>query len=534
MKKLLLAAAICFSFAYTNAQNAYNLTQLSTLSIGNNGYANIWGYAQNNKEYALLGCTGSASLNDACAIIDVTNPATPTTLFRIPGPQSTWREIRTYQHYAYITTEAAGTDFGVTIVDLQYLPDSIVTKQWSGNGAFGNVHALHIDNGYMYLYGSQNPLSLGGALIVSLADPWNPTIAGAYNQRYVHDGTVSNNKMYAGEIFNGTFSIVDVSNKILPVVINTQKTPNEFTHNTWLSSDSKILYTTDEVGDAYVASYNIENTGNIIELDRYKRSNNNGAIPHNTYVLKDSTVTGNNSDYVHTSYYTEGVTIVDATKPDNLVEVAHFDTNPLVGDNFEGAWGVYPYLPSGNILVSDMQLGLFVLDPTYTRAAYVEGIVSDKATNLAIPNASVKLITNGLTKSAKLDGSYKIGFVSAGTHTLRYSAPGYKSVDIPTNFTNANTLTQNVLLEAGITSVEEKEFENISIYPNTFNDFIMIDNQNLINLDYVITDVNAKQIKSGTLTQSTSKIDLNKLTSGVYFLHLTSKQNSKQYKLIKQ
>lgn len=534
MKRLLLAAAICFIFANTNAQNNYNFTQLSTLSIGNNGYANIWGYAQNGKEYALLGCTGSATLNDACAIIDVTTPTTPTTLFTIPGPQSTWREIRTYQHYAYITTEAASNSFGVTIVDLQYLPDSIKTKQWSGNGAFGNVHALHIDNGYMYLYGSQNPLSLGGALIVSLADPWNPTIAGAYNERYVHDGTVSNNKMYAGEIFNGTFSIVDVSNKISPSIINTQKTPNEFTHNTWLSTDSKVLYTTDEVGDAYVASYNIENTGNIKELDRYKRANNNGAIPHNTYVLNDSTISGNSSDYVHTSYYTEGVTIVDATKPDNLVEVAHFDTNPLVGASFEGVWGVYPYLPSGNILVSDMQLGLFVLDPNYTRAAYVEGTVIDKATNLAIPNASVKLITNGLTKTVKLDGSYKIGYANAGSHTIRYSAPGYKSVDIPTNFTNANTLMQNVLLEPGVSSVDEKEFEKISIYPNTFDDYIMIDNLNLTALDYIITDVNARQIKSGTLVRSTNKIDLNKLTSGVYFLQLSNKQYSKQYKLIKQ
>lgn len=534
MKKLLLAAAFCFSFAITIAQNSYNLTQLSTLSIGNNEYANIWGYVQNGQEYALLGCTGSSSLNDACAIIDVTNPATPTTLFRIPGPVSTWREIRTYQHYAYITTEAAGTDFGVTIVDLQYLPDSIKTKQWSGNGAFGNVHALHIDNGYMYLYGSQNSLSLGGALIVSLADPWNPTIVGAYNQRYIHDGTVSNNKMYAGEIFNGTFTIVDVSNKSTPVIINTQNTPNEFTHNTWLSSDSKTLYTTDEVADAYVASFNIENTGNIIELDRYKRANNNQAIPHNTYVLNNQATTGNNSDYLHTSYYTEGVTIVDATKPDNLVEVAHFDTNPLTGASFSGVWGVYPYLPSGNILVSDMQLGLFVLDPTYTRASYVEGVLRDKVTNLPIPNASVKFMTNGLIKAAKLDGTYKTGFVSAGSHTIRYSAPGYKTVDIPVNLTATNTVIQDVLLEPSITSVDEEIFNNITIYPNSFDDYVMIENLNSTIFDYLITDVNAKQIKSGTLCQSTTKIDLSKLSKGMYFLHISNQQNSKQYKLIKQ
>ncbi len=534
MRRFLLAITFSLSFVAIKAQNAYNITQLGTLSIGNNEYANIWGYAQNGKEYALLGCTGSQTLNDACAIIDVTNPASPVTLFKVPGPQSTWREIRTQGHYAYITTEAAGLDFGVTIVDLQYLPDSIRTKQWSGNGAFGNVHALHIDNGYMYLYGSQDPLSLGGALIVSLTDPWNPTIVGAYNQRYVHDGTVSNNKMYAGEIFNGTFSIVDVTNKITPVVLNTQITPSSFTHNTWLSSDSKTLYTTDEVGDAFVAAYDVQNTGNITELDRYKRANSGGAIPHNTYVLNNPAITGNTSDYVHTSYYTEGVTIVDATKPDNLVEVAHFDTNPLSGGGYQGVWGVYPYLPSGNLLVSDMQLGLFVLDPTYTRAAYVEGEIKDKNTNIAIPNASVRILTNGLSKQGKLNGSYKIGFVSPGLHTIRYSAPGYKTIDVPTNFISATTLTQVALLEPGTTGIDDKEFENINVYPNTFVDYINIENKNLQNFNASILDLNGKLLKSLEIQNSKNKIELENLAAGIYILQLSNQNYSKQYKLIKQ
>ena len=33
-------------------------------------------------------------------------------------------------------------------------------------------------------------------------------------------------------------------------------------------------------------------------------------------------------------------------------------------DSYRGAWGVYPFLPSGNILVSDMQYGLYVLAPS--------------------------------------------------------------------------------------------------------------------------------------------------------------------------
>lgn len=515
------------------SQSAYNISLKGSLSIGNNRYANIWGYTQNGKEYALLGCAGSQTLNDACAIIDVTNPTTPNLLFKVPGPQSTWREIRTYQNYAYITTEAAGLDFGVTIVDLQYLPDSIRTKQWSANGLFGNVHALHIENGYMYLYGSNNPLSLGGALIVSLADPWNPTVAGAYNSRYVHDGTVLGNIMYPGEIFSGTFSIVDVTNKQQPVEINSQLTPNAFTHNTWLSSNNQVLYTTDEVGDAFVTAYDISDPTNIKELDRYKRVNSFGAIPHNTYVLNSPAITGNNSDYVWTSYYTEGVTLVDGTKPDNLIEVGHYDCTNLSGDDFAGAWGVYPYLPSGNILVSDMEQGLFVLDPNYTRACYLEGTVKDKLTGQVIATANVQNLTDGLLKTSKLDGTYKTGFALQGTHRFRFSKSGYKNKEVDVLLLPGQTINLDVELELSSTSTVNEEFKEVNIYPNNFTEFIMIDNESSNKFNATVMDMNGRLLKSFKVELGKNKIDLNNLQSGVYTISLINKENSKQYKIIK-
>ena len=45
-----------------------------------------------------------------------------------------------------------------------------------------------------------------------------------------------------------------------------------------------------------------------------------------------------------------------------IEEVAFFDTYPDAETaGTEGAWSVYPYLPSGTILVSDIANGLFVL-----------------------------------------------------------------------------------------------------------------------------------------------------------------------------
>ncbi len=502
------------------SQAQYNITLKSTLSIGTNGYSNIWGYKQGNYEYALLGCTGSSSLTDACAIINVTSPTQPVTLFKVPGPRSIWREIRTWQHYAYITTENSDNTFGVTIVDLQYLPDSIKTKQYTANGLISNVHALHIDAGYMYLYGANNSISQSGALIIDLADPWNPTVAGGYSAHYVHDGIVRNNKMYSGEIYGGNFSIVDVSNKANPVTINAQITPFAFTHNTWLSSNSNILYTTDEKSDSYVAAYDVSNPLDIREVDRYRHNNSNGSIPHNTYILNDSLATGYNTDFLLTSYYTDGVTIVDAARPDNLVEVAHYDTSPFSGDGYKGAWGVYPYLPSGNIIVSDMDLGMFTLKPTYMRACYLEGLVTDASTSLPIPNATVKFVANGQTESGKLSGEYKTGIVTQGTHDVLFSAPGYQNKVVSVNLIRAQVVTQNVQLSPIGFGIDNHQNQQVSLYPSIVKNELCIEHKQTNSLHLKLIDINGKLIFERNIINNKEKVDLSELKSGSYIVQL--------------
>ena len=44
-------------------------------------------------------------------------------------------------------------------------------------------------------------------------------------------------------------------------------------------------------------------------------------------------------------------------------EVAFFDVRPESNAiEFFGSWSVYPYFPSGNVIVSSIERGLFVLD----------------------------------------------------------------------------------------------------------------------------------------------------------------------------
>ena len=376
MKKNLLFLFLCCFAANLFAQDA-NIVQKSHINFPGQTLANICGYAVNGKEYALLGAS------KGMIIMDVTNPVTPKQINQYPGPDNLWKEIKTYKNYAYVTSEGGQ---GLQVIDLSTLPDTTKKyKFYTGDGAISGklnkIHALHIDEkkGFVYCYGATG-IAKGGAVIMDIGtDPWNPKYVGMYDTDYIHDGYAINDTLYGCHIYGGYFSIIDMADKTKFKVINTQKTPTVFTHNAWLSNNHKTIFTTDENTGSYMGSYDISDPLNIKLLDKI-RSNTSaktpGSIVHNTHIL---------NDFAINSYYKDGITIVDCHKPDNLVEVASFDTYPQgSGDGFEGAWGVYPYLPSGTIVVSNIDEGLYVLSPTYKRAAYLEGKVTDKDTKLAL------------------------------------------------------------------------------------------------------------------------------------------------------
>lgn len=445
MKRIINLCIIGLLAITANAQNV-NIVQRSRVPYP--GTSNIWGYVDTTgKEYALVGA------NDRTSIVNVTNPDTPIKRFSVPGPNSSWREIRTWGKYAYVTTEGGG---GVTIINLSSLPDTVAYKNYTGDGAIANqlnaIHALHIDNGKLYLYGGG--LHQGKAKVFSLADPWNPHYLGTVSNRYVHDGFVRNDTLYTCQVYDGLLEIIDARNPLAPVVIASQVTPKQFTHNSWMSTNRKVIYTTDEVTGSWVTAYDISDFGNIKELDRY-RHNNSGSIGHNTYVLNNLGVTGSSTDFLWTSYYTDGITLVDASRPDNLVEVGNFDSSPsFSGDGFSGAWGVYPYLPSGNVLISDIEMGLYVVTPTYKRACFLEGIVKDAITNLAIAGANITVAGKpSLDGTTSTTGSYKNGTVDSGTFVVHVSYPGYIAQDITVHLENGVVTPLDVLLSKRVNFV---------------------------------------------------------------------------------
>ncbi len=395
-----------------SAQN-FNLTLRSTLTYGVT-LSNIGGYVDSQgNEYALVGFYNGLS------IVNVTDPDNPFIAFTVTGPNSDWREVKTWSTYAYVTTE--GGNSGLQIVDLSNLPASVNSKYWTGTGAISGqletIHALHIEDAHAYLFGTN--LYNGAALIIDLADPWNPVYKGKTPGTYIHDGYVRNDVLYAGHIYDGYFAVYDVSNKANPVLLAQQNTPGNFTHNTWLNDAGTALFTTDEVNNSFLASYDITDLGDIKELDRFQITPGSGSIVHNTHVTNDFAVT---------SWYKDGVSITDVSRPGNIISVGSYDTYPQgTGGGFSGCWGVYPFLPSGTIVASDINNGLFVLSPNYVRACYLEGVVTDSVSGLPLSNATVQVLSTSLSKITNIAGEYKTGTVTPGTVSVQVSRSGYQT-----------------------------------------------------------------------------------------------------------
>lgn len=310
-------------------------------------YANIWGYvAPNGKEYALLGSQSGT------AIVDCSNPAQPIERGFIPGTTSTWRELQTYSHYAYVCTEAAA---GFQVIDLQN-PDAPVLVGTTGAANFNNCHTISVDVGAGRVY--CNGTNAGTVVFDCAANPANPVYIGAATPsgttNYLHDLHVSNGFGYASMIYNGQLRIWDTT-VFPPAVLSNVPTPNAFTHNAWPNASHTLVATTDERAGSVVKFYDITNKSAPIPLGQY--TTNPVSIPHNAYII---------GNLCHVAWYTEGYILLDISNPNNPVEIASYDTWPGTSGGFNGAWGVYPFMPSGNIYIMDISTGLYIVRPQIT------------------------------------------------------------------------------------------------------------------------------------------------------------------------
>ena len=417
-----------------------NLTLRDQFSYGEIKLNDVWGWhhAPTNKEYALVGARTGVS------IVEVTDPDNIVERAFLPGATSVWRDLKTWGDFAYVTNEE---DNGVEVIYLGDLPGGgeVTSYNWEPVLPTGDTlrtcHNLYIDEfGYAYLAGC-NPINNGGVIVVDVfSEPGNPLFVSFGKDVYSHDVYVRDNILYSSEIGEGRFTVFDVSDKQNIIELGSSPTLFETTHNAWLSDDGDYLFTTDEKANATVGSYLVSDPTDIEALDNYRpeATLGTGVIPHNTHVL---------DDYLITSYYTDGGIITDASDPENLVEVGNYDTNEDFTNGFHGTWGAYPFLPSGLILLSDIENGLFVLSPEYIRAARLEGTVTDAVSGT--PVAFTEVVIEAVQLNSALSdftGEYKTGIAAAGTYEVTYTAPGYIAQTLTVTLENGQTVIQDIQL----------------------------------------------------------------------------------------
>tara|TARA_R110002096_G_scaffold40961_6_gene111180 strand:- start:615 stop:2510 length:1896 start_codon:yes stop_codon:yes gene_type:complete len=339
-KAFLLATTLVAS---VSAQGV-NCALLGTFN--NHGpFNDIWGYAApNGDEYALL------ATRTGTVVIDVTTPSNPIERGFFPFGTSTWRDIRTYGTYAYVVTEATS---GFQIIDLSN-PNSPSVVGTFGTNITNNAHNVCVDvaAGKLYLVGT----NVGTPVWDLTANPANPTYIGSAapggNSNYFHDLCIENGYGYGSAIYAGVLRIWDM-NTFPPTTLSNSPTPNSFTHNAWPNAAGTLCVTTDEQSGGVIKLFDITNKSNPVPLGQF--TPNSAAIPHNAFIVGDK---------VHCSWYTEGYRCIDISDPNNPVEVASYDTWPGSSGGFNGCWGCYPFLPSGNILVSDQATGLYIVRPS--------------------------------------------------------------------------------------------------------------------------------------------------------------------------
>ena len=386
----------------------YDLIGMVSLETMNATSANdSWGWTDpsTGKEYALIG------LDNGTGFIDISDPLKPIYLGKLPTQtiSTIWRDLKVYNNHVYIvadfktSTPEIDKNHGVQVFDLTRLASVVNPPQTFTNDYLylehGEAHniAINEESGYAYAVGT-NTYS-GGVHAIDLTNPTKPVLAGGFaDAGYTHDAQVVTYKGpdsdYIGkEIYVGSNEdkvvILDVSDKKnIKIISEVEYSKTQYTHQGWFTNDQRFFIVGDELDEF---NKEVNNTRSIIfdfnDLDNpkvhFEFVNSTDAIDHNGYVHKNK---------FYLASYTAGLRIIDVSNivEKSMSEIGYFDTynekedsgssilsdsnrlnysqdedhdNPKKGGAaaFNGAWSVYPYFKSENIIISDINSGLFIV-----------------------------------------------------------------------------------------------------------------------------------------------------------------------------
>lgn len=347
-----------------------------------NTYNEIWGITSNGHEYAVIGSTFGTHF------IDVTDPTNIFERFRFPGKEASrgiiHRDYHDYSGYLYAVADEGASSLQILKID--ELPDTAYIVYDSDELLF-QAHNIFIDTAHARLYtfaGALRGVSpSSGVGVIDISEPTDPKFVkhfrefGAIRPGHVHDGYVRDNIAFLNCEREG-FAMMDYTDLDNPIAMAALPAnaylQSGYNHSGWANDDCSHYYFADENWGTDLKTLPLTDLEDLSVISYFDAGNSNQfSIPHNLIV---------GCDYLYASYYYDGLQVYDISNPDNPERVMFFNTSSRdIQENYEGAWGVFPHLPSGNILVSDMQEGLFVIEGLASNCAAGQNLKSCKQTS---------------------------------------------------------------------------------------------------------------------------------------------------------
>jgi len=360
----------------------------------NNTYNECWGLEVNGSEIAIIGST------DGTHFFDVTDPTNATQVAYVAGVYQgggvIHRDYHDFQGYLYVVCDE-GSSSTLQIIDISTLPDSVTTV-YDSNALFTKSHNIYIDTATAKLYACASNTAMD---VYDLHTPTAPELIYSYNGvGHVHDAFVRNDSAYLN-CGNDGFRIFDFStvNQMgdQPTLLGTLTSYPDagYNHSGWLSDDGTVYAMQDENHGYDVKLLDVSDFNNISVLSTFSSGVDPQSMAHNGIIKGDN---------LYIPYYHDGLRVFDISDPTNPVQTWEYDTYaPSSHASYKGAWGVYPYLPSGNIIVSDMQTGLYIIDMTSGTTHIIETSISNNI--YPNPAKSQFIIENNSADNLKLFNS---------------------------------------------------------------------------------------------------------------------------------
>jgi hypothetical protein len=381
-------------------------------------YANVWG----DGHFAYVG----SYFSNGVLIFDITNPDAPILAanYKDAGHDSQLEDVEVQNGVGFFASNSQG---GIHIVDLSnpYQP-KLITRITSAIGGWDSIHTLLVSGRYLYV---PHFLVDPNMQVWDISNPASPVLKWTFmttDPDSVRQSSILNNRLYTSGR-GGHTDIWDVSNiangppQLLGTIMS-----GSLSHSSSPTPDGNFLVASRELnangGDVKI--YNVSNPANptLVSLITMPEFGIESVSPHNPAVV---------GNLLYHSWYDAGMKVFDISNRANPVLVGSYDTwpGPITIHQYDGDWGIYPYLGQDRILASDQDTGLYILDATGVNSSPVlfNYLVNPPGPTFPSPvTGDAPSVTGPGTATGEV---YLLGVAPAGGLTVNLSSSGPASTN---------------------------------------------------------------------------------------------------------